>query len=356
MAKNKKQHYVPIFFLRLFSIAQKGLHIKIYQKATGKIIQRGGLKNQAQEKYFYGSNLNMEKWFGEVENLCGHIIKDVAKTEKLPKKNSKKYQLLVLFMLLQAFRTKAQADELNQLTDTFIKTIMKYDKTFENYDFDSFKIGYDDAPVKNVGMLLESYPMMADMEVKIISNSTDIPFITSDNPTFKYNQFLKGREFEFGRTGMGCKGLQIFFPISPKNIILMYDPKVYKVGNRRQFFGIEASVKDVNQINLLMFLNANETIFSNEKATDYFFEKLSQKALKYKDLKKIEVNEYPESIMDESEGKQSILIHQKKNYIDTNLHLSFVKPTPHAKYYELNGTAAELRDLARFFRDKRRNS
>jgi len=355
MAEKKKQHYVPKFYLKFFSIEGNKTHLKIYNKINHKIIQKGNLKGQAQENYFYGEDLALENFFGEIEAESSAIFHEIVKTGILPKKNSKEHQYTWIFLLLQAYRTPTQAKEMNEMVDSMVKSILKYEKDFKRYDLSSFQIGLNDTPVRNIKTLIEGLPMMRDLELKLIANNTNTPFITSDNPTFKYNQFLESRNFKFGKTGMGCKGLQIFFPLSPSIMLILYDPKVYKIGNKKQFSGISITANDVDELNLLIFLYAHQAVYSNENVNDIYFESLLEKAKKYQNLGGINMKEYKNFNSGNSEKGESILIHHHREVIETSLQLSFSKFTPHAKYYKLSGTAVELRDLASLFKWENRD-
>lgn len=353
MAEKKKQHYVPKFYLKFFSVEGDKTHIKIFNKSRAKTINKGTIKGQAQEDYYYGKDLSLENWFGEIETECAIIFNEIIASKTLPKKNSKEHQYTWLFMLLQAYRTPAQVKEINEMTDSMVKSIIKHDKEFQKFDINSFKIGINDAPLRNIKTLIEGLPMMTDLELKLIVNRTDIPFITSDNPAFKYNQFLESRNFKYGKTGMGCKGLQIFYPVSPDLMLIFYDPKIYKTGNKKQFSDVAATSKDVDELNLLIFLYAQQTVYSNEKVNNFYFERLYEKAKKYQDLGTVRMKEYKNFKSEHSETGESILVHHHREVIETGLQLSFSKQTPFSKYYKLNGTAAELREFASHFKWKR---
>ena len=55
--------------------------------------------------------------------------------------------------------------------------------------------------------------------------------MTSDNPVVLYNMFLERMGVD--ESGMGSRGAFIFMPLSPGLAIVLYDGKVYKIGNKR---------------------------------------------------------------------------------------------------------------------------
>jgi len=94
----------------------------------------------------------------------------------------------------------------------------------------------------------------------IVKNKTDIPFLTSDNPVSKQNQYMEKRNWPAGHVGIACIGLQILLPIDPSTYLILFDKDIYKVGRNREQI-IEVNKKDVEELNQLQYLNADETIY-----------------------------------------------------------------------------------------------
>tara|TARA_R100000935_G_scaffold10995_1_gene22042 strand:- start:5855 stop:6904 length:1050 start_codon:yes stop_codon:yes gene_type:complete len=349
MAEKKKQLYVPKFYLKFFSIKHNQKHIKLCLKKSGEIIHQADLASQAQESYFYGKDLEREKWFGTIEDTTSIILKEVVKTKTLPKNNSDDYYWIWLFILLQAYRTRAHADEFNDIIDKTMKTAMKFESQFKDFEYDKYFFAYDDAIEKTMNILLKSLPMMRDMQIKLLLNKTTEEIITSDNPVSKYNQFLESRKFPYGHNGMASKGLQILYPLAPDLMLLMYDPKIYKVGNRKQFSQIVINEKDVGVLNLLTCLYANKVLYSTNNVTDFHFEQLLEKSNKFKNQKKLELK-YFDPVTNDDNTESVIVQHHKTPYM-LNLNLSFIKQTQHAKSYKLSGYYSEIRDES--YRNKR---
>jgi hypothetical protein len=342
MANRKKQHYVPKFYLRYFSLAESKKQIKLYLKEKGKIIQKADLEGQAQEDYFYGKDLEREEWFANIENQTSSVLNTVVRTKQLPKDKSNNYYLIWLFILLQAYRTKANAEDLNHMIDTIMKTAMKFEPQFKDFDYGRHFFAYEDTIEKKLDILLKSLPIMMDMQIKFIRNHTSKELITSDNPISKYNQFLESRKFPFGHTGMASKGLQIFYPLAPDLMLIMYDPKVYKIGNKNQFSDIPMNEKDVEYLNILTCLYANKSIYARGNVTDFQFEKIVEKSNIYEEQKKLEVNQF-DPVQNDDETESVIVQHHQTPYM-IKLTLSFVKQTQHAKSYKMSGYYAEVRD------------
>jgi hypothetical protein len=342
MANNKKQHYVPKFYLRYFSLSDSNKQIKLCLKETGKIIQKADLEGQAQENYFYGKDLEREEWFGTIENKTALILDKIVKTKFLPKDKSDDYYSIWLFILLQAYRTRANADEFNHIVDTMMKTAMKFEPQFKDFDYDTHFFAYEDVIEKKLDILLNGLPMMMDMQIKLIQNSTSKELVTSDNPISKYNQFLESRKFPYGHNGMASKGLQIFYPLAPDLLLIMYDPKVYKIGNKKQFSNIPMNESDVEFLNVLTCLHTNKSIYATEKVRDFQMEQLLEKSKKYEHQSKLQIKHHePVPIDDDTE---SIIVQHHKTPLMINLNFSCIKQTQHAKTYKMSGYYAEIRD------------
>jgi hypothetical protein len=94
----------------------------------------------------------------------------------------------------------------------------------------------------------------------LLVNKTPYKFITSDNPVAKTNQYLLGA-FDGGVAGWATTGLQVFVPISPELIVVFYDGKIYKVGNRKQDIVDVSSQADIKALNTLQLLNAHQNVY-----------------------------------------------------------------------------------------------
>jgi hypothetical protein len=341
MAENKKQHYVPKFYLKLFSIQQLNSHIKIFVKSSKKIIAKGDLKNQAYVNYFYGKDSDIEKGFSTIEGEVSRIVSEIIEHKSLPKPKEEDYTSLWLFTFLQDSRTKFSADETNNMIDKTLKTILKNDKRFKD-KIDDLEFGYDNPVLLNLETLIGAIEVTTDLKCKLIINKTSKPFLTSDNPIILYNQFLEKRKHPFGKCGLASKGLQVFYPLNPELALIYYDEKVYKVGYRKRTSVETYDEKDIENLNLLQYLNSDKVIYSNEKVSDFYLECLMEKSLKYNSIRGSEINELPEK--QNEDGTYSVIMHNQKKDLEIDLNLSFIKLTTNAKTYKMTGYVAELRN------------
>jgi len=76
MPDNKKHHFVPRFYLKLFSENRKS--INIFNLSSRKLIKNGCLKDQCYQDYFYGKDNKTEKDLSDIENEVSVFIKDIC--------------------------------------------------------------------------------------------------------------------------------------------------------------------------------------------------------------------------------------------------------------------------------------
>ena len=117
----------------------------------------------------------------------------------------------------------------------------------------------------SLGIQAQMIPTNADLEQKLLINNTGHAFVTSDNPAVLYNMFFERMGLD--ESGMGCRGVFVFMPFSPELAIVLYDGKVYKIGNKRQPYAEITNKRDVGELNKLTAVNAFQTILYNPKVT-----------------------------------------------------------------------------------------
>ncbi|GAG83607.1 unnamed protein product, partial [marine sediment metagenome] len=209
-------------------------------------------------------------------------------------------------------------------------------------ELQNFKIGIKYPATFSLGTALKIVPVAFDLEFKLLFNKTNIPFITSDNPVIKYNQFLEYKKVYGGITGLAVKGIQILLPLNPYFYIVFYDQGVYKIGNKKQRVVEINNIRDINSLNLLQFINANENLYFNKDINQIYLDSLSKQGIKFRREKKVNVNEYISN--NKFDDQKSSLIVSYAEDIKINLNLSFIKLLKKAKRYELDNKAVHMRN------------
>jgi hypothetical protein len=342
MPEKKKQHYVPKFYLRFFGNHEKDTHIGLYNIPSRKFITEAAISSQAYENFFYGKDSEIENALGTIEDQAAKVLKEVIEKKEIPKYKSEEYTTLWLFILLQGTRTRNAAKETNDMLDLTIKHLFKDHPSLDGIDMSNYRIELEDPVLLNLQTSLKSFVVAQDLKCKLIINESKLPFITSDHPVVRYNQFLEKRMYPDGKIGLASKGLQIFCPISPRLSIILYDARVYKIGYKKQ--SAITTVKEINihQLNLLQVLNCGENIYFNDKMSEYQINNLIEKSEKYIGGIEPRVNEYFGET--KKDGSSSSIVKTSGPHIEIKLNLSFIKETDHSKQYKFSSYAIQLRD------------
>jgi len=342
MAEKKNQHYVPRFYLKLFSPSEHGKTIDLFQKRLKKIVRNAKLKKQASEDYFYSKDLTIEENLSHLEGAAAEIFKQISLTNKLPEFGTMEYFLLIVTTILQSSRTKKHANEMNEMTDKLAKTQLKYtleyDKKFvrenpliKEIKLNEVKIIDKNASLMSISTAMDLLPSILDLGSVILVNKTKTPFITSDNPVVKYNQFLEKKKYNFGTTGFGSLGLQFFYPITPSLMIILYDKWIYKIDSK---FITDSSI--VDKFNLLQILNSNEVAYFNNNISDDYIIKLFKKSEKFCDNSDESFTTTTYKKIDPKIHEIPDVIGFQKKEIKVKFEVPFIVEKPHTKSLMIN--------------------
>lgn len=267
-AETKNQHYVPQFYLRYFSVDKK--NVEAYILKSGKNIPSAPIKGQASRDYFYSDNMEMEKVLSNLEACAKKVLDKIiaAPTEPLSKEDK---DTLFDFTMIQLGRTEVQAIFVKRWYEVVERSLQD---VFSKMATDMGRDGGESFKDKVSGLIGEPPPspakysvdahdqiryIMRDLSVKILVNKTDKSFITSDNPVAKYNQFMERMRQE--TYGLGARGLQIFFPLSPQIGLMYYDPKCYKLGYKKKEYVELDQDKDIDELNKLTSCNSGGLLY-----------------------------------------------------------------------------------------------
>ena len=350
MSQQKKQHYVPVFHLKNFS--SDGKRINLWNISSKKKRLSVGLKGQCQKNFFYGNDRTLEKMLGDIENNISQVLKDIAKNNKLPPiwhQNygvvwSQNYEVLMRYILIQYLRTRntseVMIDQIKQKRDYLKKFEGNVREGLVEEIDQEYEIIKQRAPQIGVLSSLINFEKMSDLTIKLLINKTKTEFITSDHPVVLYNQLLhydpRIQKIPSPTTGLSAKGIQLFFPISPTQALLMYDDDVYSVGNSNKTNIHKINFKqDVRDINVLQMCSGSQNIYFKDDTFDV--DELHNISEPY--IKKILNDSYStpepkiEDFTDTEQTKSSFLVINSRG-IYTNLNLSFIQLKPDAKQFQ----------------------
>lgn len=341
MPDNKKQHYVPKFYLKNFSVNKDDTNIGLYNKSNNKFIEKVPLKNQAYQDYFYGKDLEVEKEITSIENAFSQILREIIEREDIPPSNIQAHKILYLYTFLQSARTLEVVNNVHEMLNVTAKEIFKNDEKFKDL-VNEAELKISDPAVLNIKNTLSHIQDVMDLELKLIVNRTSIPFITSDHPVIKYNQFMEYRKYPYGTLGLITKGLQFFFPLTPHLQLFFFDKDVYKVGNRNNRVIETCDRNDIIQLNKLQIINSSKLIFFNESISEALLRKSQEEVIKQIQREKNSFKAVDEQENDD--GTKSVLMHFIRIDARINLNLSFIKQTKKAKKYIFSEYVSQLRN------------
>jgi hypothetical protein len=275
MGQRRVHHYVPRFYIKRFSINNDGKHIGLYNYRNNVFITNASLKHQACEPYLYGRDDEVEAELAKLENSIAKMFYYWTEEKILipPHEGSNGYALLKRFILYQLFRTpKAGYDLNNIITDAFHTLIGEFEPE-EVKKFSGTEVVHSDPVLLALLNSADKEHLLGFLSCKFIVNLSLLPFICSDAPVVMYNQLMEQIGIYTGATSLIAQGLQVFYPIHPRLMICLYDPKVYSCDGNVNCISTEL-IEDVHQLNAIQYINSNSQLFFNEFITKDYVEDL----------------------------------------------------------------------------------
>ncbi len=276
MANKKNQHYVSQFHLKNFSVNGNRKTINLFNIASNKFIgNKAKIKHQCSEDWFYGKDSTIDYVLEHFEMRTSNIIKKVVVSDYVPSRYSEEHSDLISYICLLSAGTKYKEESTNDSIDGVLKHVFSFvneftvDKKYTKEFLDKFKIINKNAIDWSVEAAIEMSPLLRDLKYVLLLNQTSLSFWTSDNPVVFYNKLLEALRPNSRNTYYAAKGLQIFYPISPRHCLLFYDETTYGFGSKTGRIIKTDKEFDVEQINLIQYINANNNLYFNE----YFDEK-----------------------------------------------------------------------------------
>jgi hypothetical protein len=256
MSKEKiKQHYVPQFYLRLFSPEEKGNYVYCYDKENKKSF-RTSVRWVCYENGFYDDENKtikpIEEAFSIYEKECSTLFSKVINAEDLSILNIVELANFLAFLLLFKQRTKKRRDIVSYARKIWVERI--------NTKFSDWKVvpksdnwQQSDHLLFMVDMFEEEARILCKNNWELIVNQTKMPFWTSDDPLI---QQLVGNDKRFNE-----HYIKNYFPLTPR-ILIHSEPMI---GNGvRVFKTIITSEWVISNLNRLTLKNARRFVISRD--------------------------------------------------------------------------------------------
>ncbi len=270
MADKKKQHYVPKFYMRRFLCDPNRYYLFNIEK--NKNYGPVPYKDQCYEDYFYGKDkiwedklsIKERNW----ENAFNRFISGDYSSDVIT--------LLKEFAIFQKGRTVDQVEKQIDINAEMVfqqmKMIIDHDKTIN--DKEKYYVEAKNRALESTKQNMTPNALL-DIFEKIVDTIEDLSFthlqfqtkeklISSDNPIIMLNTFTNN-------VGFGNIGLIIMFPISPNDLIIFYDDKIYCKLRNHQNIKIKNEYV-TKKINKMVFCNSNNLVYSPVDFKKYLFD------------------------------------------------------------------------------------
>jgi Protein of unknown function (DUF4238) len=270
-AKKKSQDFVPRHYLRRFCFDQ-GKQIRILMVATGNYVWEAALKGQCARPYFYHTDPAVEESLSEFEGRAEELFKKIATERWLPADAMTRTDILTVINVmltrtemhaeqswkpvetleLEGFRTYLEANNEHEL----LKVLPDYQLTASNW------------PTQCVIRGLKTVILLSDLHLKLLISPQGVHFITSDHPVVLLNQTFANVLRDRSLGGVAMRGVQLFLPLSPDLLLLAFDPACYPVGPPDRAIIQISRKEDVDLINALQILNANQCLYFRDEVDE----------------------------------------------------------------------------------------
>ena len=296
--RKKKQHYVPQCYLNAWAI--KGTHqIHVYDKQIRKD-RINNIIDVASENYFYDINFkkalsnnekailgieddeledmskeqSIENFFansveGELSKFLETLIKKVdsltpkkIKRHFISKRKKVKFSRHLSFQHIRTKSTRVSIDGISDCLEQML-TEMNASKRV----IDSIAATKDSTKLIHGQMILNKEEIshaacrFNELIWILAVNNTNTEFFTTDKPISTRPHII---DKYVPKTGLMSDGIEVFYPISPKIMLIMFDPVYHHNISKldRHYFFINDS-KDIDSYNILSSIFANRCIFSS---------------------------------------------------------------------------------------------
>jgi hypothetical protein len=277
MPANKSHHYTPKFLLKNFSDDPAKRSIRLFRVSARCHVDRASIRNQCARDYFYGTNGEVEGALGEIEGRTAEVIREVRASGTLPDHDSDDYGLLLTFIAYQWTRTPVATDRENAFHTALAREVARLNPTLRaDADIDELMVR-SAHPVSSIFYDAGQHvQILGDLNAKLLRNATNVEYLIGDAPVVFHNQWCR-RAPSFGGLGYASAGLQIFLPIGPEDLLVLYDRDVYEVGDSAKDVATIVDPAEVRAFNALQFAAAEDVLFYKSGTQRAEVEAISQR-------------------------------------------------------------------------------
>lgn len=261
MVKEKeKQHYIPQFYLKLFSPEERGNYVYCYDKENNKSFKTSIRKICYEIGFYENKHKNhkpIEDAFSIAETECSILFKKVIDAEDLSILNMLEFSGLIDCLLLFKQRTRKRRNIVRVAREIWIKRIndrfsdWKVVPTSDNWE-------QPDHLLSMIETLEEELRILCKNNWELIINKTKIPFWTSDDPLI--------RQLVYNDKRFSEPYIKNYFPLTPR--MLMHSEPLIFSKNIKLYKTEITSEKVIKNLNRLTLKNAHRFVISRNN--DFF--------------------------------------------------------------------------------------
>ena len=261
MAK-RRQHFVPKFYLRAFQSAPNRIHL--YHLNSCKAIKNASLRDQCYVHKFYGPSDKVENRLAELEDMAAPVIRAICESGEPPQLGTDQHEILLEFVGLQILRTPVARQRIKEMVTKVNDQIFGDHDPLTGSGLTRFSpLTEHEALGLQLNSAQEYVDAMSDLELHVARVGGRARLFTSDNPVFRYNSYCRGVH-NYGVLGADSRGFQIFLPLSPRILLLLYDGTVYEVGDAASGRTSYLRREDVERFNATQILSAEECAYFSD--------------------------------------------------------------------------------------------
>ncbi len=265
MPVNKSQHFVPQHYLRQFRI-DGTKQLSVAKVEPFQFIERAAISGQCKQDYFYRDDGQLDELLQQCEDDLAPVLVRVSQKRYF---DSKELVALRFLAVILNIRTKKSVELAKVFPKKVAYEVIK--SGIERGELPAPPGGWkegmmDFTGVAGVELKAAAIPCWLEMQTlgcKLLEAEEGTCFVTSDHPVVMLNQLFASAEPYRSFVGFSRSGFQLLLPISPRLCLIFYDPKVYKVGCRRQAL-VKLSKSDVDLVNSLQVQSADECIYLHD--------------------------------------------------------------------------------------------
>ena len=334
MVSKRNQHFVPQFYLRIFQSAPKRIHL--YDLGRMEPRKDVGIKGQCYKRYFHGKDNKVEDALGELEGTSAIMLQGILDARKIPQRRNKAHLDMLTFVCLQHLRTQKRTRAFRHI---LLKSLRHAFNDMGEIP-EGIVLDHLELITLSLSMIPAALEQISDLKTHLVVSRSE-PFITSDAPVYTYNQYCEGIR-DRGITGLASRGLQIFVPISPSVLLVLYDSRTYKIRRLAdRWFGrsVTDDVSDIDQLNLFQLLSAERNVYFSTWEQRKDIERLLPA------LERIKVAD-PQTVREfqQDDDPNSSLLAMFERMVDMSLDLSFMTVESRADQIPLYRRADLYRD------------